>query len=162
VGLGHRKTRRLSCQGVSPPQRLLDQRRNRRVSFNNATMLGPRRLVEGIPTTSREYRLASSTSFLSVEHECSFLLSEEMFQFPITTSWKDCHLRVAFKSLRAEALYAVPTRLSKCVAGLTWGLPLMDSCCERLPQFFRNAPLPKARTHFLVMCTTTDARCLFV
>jgi len=87
----------LQVYPLQPGQALLAQRRSR--SFHPShisTVSEPRHLVEEVPTTSGEYRLASSTS------SCSFPVDEVMFQFPITSLWRDCHLRVAPKSPRVE------------------------------------------------------------
>ena len=68
----------------------------------------PRRLVDmGPTTTTREYRLASSTV------SCSFPVSEVMFQFPRTVLLQDCRLRLHFKYRRDQAttLESSKTRL---------------------------------------------------
>ena len=63
-----------------------------------------------------------------------------MFQFPSASLWRDCRLRVACKSPRVEALFAVPVRLPRCVAGETWGLNLWIAYGETVTNF-SNVPL---------------------
>jgi len=58
---------------------------------SSSTMLEPRRFVQEMSTTSREYCFASSTS------SCSFAVSDALFQFPINNVWPDSCLRVVFK-----------------------------------------------------------------
>jgi len=122
----------LQVYPLQPGQAVLAQRRSRRVSTHRPTqtVLEPRHLVEEMPTTSGEYRLASSTSSFS------FPLSEVMFQFPITSLWRDCHLHVVLKSPRVEALRAVPVHLPGCVVGARWGfhlwMPYLFDCKPHL------------------------------
>jgi len=75
----------------------------------------PRHLVEEMSITSKDYRLVSLIS------SCSFLVSEVMLQFPITSLWQDRRLRVVFKSPEVEELCATPICLPRRVAGASWG-----------------------------------------
>ena len=99
------------------------------------------------PKTSRKCRLASSINSFS------FPVSEVMFQFPIISLWKDCPVRVVFKTPRVEELSTVAIRQPRCIAGATWGLHLWiaDGGDDR-------APLTKARTRSFVTRATADAR----
>lgn len=68
------------------------------------TVLQPLCFVEEMPTTSKEYPLAPRTRF------CFYFVSELMFQFSVTSSWQDCHLRVAI--VKSPTIYA--STLSHC------------------------------------------------
>ena len=65
-------------------------------------MLESRHLVEEMPATSGEYRLASSTSLRS------FSVSDVMFQFPITRLWRDCRLPLGFQVTRSKITVVWP------------------------------------------------------
>jgi len=109
----------LQVYPLQPGQNLLVQRRSE--SFYPlpiSRMSEPQLFVEEMPTTAGERPLASATS------SCSFPVSDVLFQFPITWLWRDYRLRVAFKSLRVEAVCDVSLRLPRCVAGLTWSIHL--------------------------------------
>ena len=104
-----------------------------------------------MPTTSRENRLASSTS------SCSFPLSEVMSQFPITNLWKDYSSHVVFKVPRVEALCAVPIRLSRCVAGAQWDLQLGMAVGGDGHVFFSRTSLSQSPS--AVLCHARRGRC---
>ena len=89
-----------------------------------------------MPRTSRKYRLTSSTS------SCSFHVNEVMFQFPVTSLWRDWCLCVSFKSPSS-------LRLPRCVAGAN---PFVDSWRGNCRYFFEHGPW--------ITCATTDARWL--
>jgi len=109
------------------------------------TGLESRHLVDEIPTTSKEYRLVSSTSW-------SFLpVNEVMLQFQVTSYRWDCHLHVAFQSLRAESLCAVPIRFPRRIEGAKWSLQLWIA--HGVNCLVEQAHLPQARAQSLVvMC----------
>jgi len=51
---------------------------------------------------------------------CSSLLSEVMFQLPITSLWQDCCSRAASKPPGVETICAVPIRPLRCVLHAKW------------------------------------------
>ena len=76
-------------------------------------------------------------------------LSEMMFQFPITSLWQDCHLRVAFMWHRVKELWSVPGRLPRYVAGSTWSLQLRVTSGGDCGEFFERNVFLQTQTWFL-------------
>jgi len=65
----------------------------------------------------RDANKIQGKSFGFLTSSCFFHVSEVMFQFLITSLWRDFHLRVAFKSPRVKELWPGPIRLPRCEAG---------------------------------------------